>query len=264
MNAAPASALHVADTGPTNAPTVVLLHSIATHGALWAPQVPVWAAQLRVLSVDLPGHGESPVDSRLATLEDYARCIVRWLDAHDVQRCAIVGLSLGAMIGQAFALDYPQRLRALVLANTSALTPPPMHDAWQARKAAALAEGMEPQVTGTLERWFPAEFASRSPLTVAWVADMIRRTDPVGYRCAIEAIQAMSTYERLPSIRCPVMVVSGGRDVATTPAIMRPLAERIPGARFVSLEQAGHISNLVQPIEFTECVGAFLRETASA
>ena len=254
----PDTPLHVLDVGPRDAPAVMLLHSIASHGGLWAPQIPIWSARLRLLVVDLPGHGSSAPDLRVTSVQEYAHRVAGLLDAYDIAQCAVVGLSLGGMIGQAFALDYPDRLRALVLANTSAQTPAPLRETWESRKSQVLREGMDSQVAATLARWFPSDFAGRAPLTLAWVADMIRRTSPEGYACAITAIQSLALAERLGAIVCPTLVIAGGLDVATTPEIMRALAGRIAGARFTTLAAAGHISNLVETTEFTEQVGEFL------
>jgi 3-oxoadipate enol-lactonase len=255
------NALHVIHQGPEAAPALVLLHSIATNSTLWAAQIPVWSRSFRVLAVDLPGHGASPPDPRLENPGHYTELIANLLDRCGISHCSIVGLSLGGLIGQMFALEHPDRCRSLVIANSSARTPPEMQQRWETRKRQALEEGMESQVDSTLERWFTPEFRARSALTVRWVADMIRGTHPHGYRAAIEAIQAVNTLDRLPSIQCPVLVVAGRRDTATTVENLQNLAAELPAARLEVLESASHLSNLVQPVEFTECVGAFLDQT---
>lgn len=240
---------------------MVLLHSIATNSTLWSAQIPVWSRLFRVLAVDLPGHGASPPDPHLEDPSRYTELIVELLDRNGVARCSIVGLSLGGMIGQMFALEHPDRLRSLVLANTSARTPPEMQQRWETRKLQALQEGMQSQVDATLGRWFTPEFLAQSELTVRWVAHMIRSTHPQGYRAAIEAIQSVNTLDRLASIQCPVLVVAGRRDTATTVEVLQNLAAKLPDARLEILESAAHLSNLAQPVEFTERVGAFLDRT---
>src|SRR5690606_2967962 len=98
--------------GPNDGPPVVLLHAIATTSSLWAAQLPVWAAAFRLISIDLPGHGNSPDQQGDLDLADYADCVCEVLDELRIGRASVVGLSLGGMIAQAFALKYPHRLRS--------------------------------------------------------------------------------------------------------------------------------------------------------
>jgi 3-oxoadipate enol-lactonase len=253
--------MHCVDRGRADAPALVLIHSIATHSAMWSAQIPLWSQSFRVLAVDLPGHGKSAPDPRLEDPQQYAQLIIDLLDRSGQKRCAIVGLSLGGMIGQMVALSHPERVHSLVIANSSARLPPQMHERWEARKRQALEEGMESQVNSTLERWFTPEFRTQCPITVQWVAGMIRRTHPTGYRDAIAAIQATQTFDRAATIGCPVLVVAARHDAATPVAALEQLAGVIPGAQCEVLEHAAHLSNIAQPIEFTERVGGFLART---
>ena len=79
-------------------PPVLLLHSLATHGAMWSAQIPFWARSFRVIVPDLPGHGSTPADPGLHRFEDYASSVLRLLDSIRVERTALVGVSLGGMI----------------------------------------------------------------------------------------------------------------------------------------------------------------------
>jgi 3-oxoadipate enol-lactonase len=102
------------DLGPRDAPVVVLLHAIATCSELWAQQIPVWSQFARVLAVDLPGHGASAPRPQISSLDQYAHALAELLANASIEDVSIVGLSFGGMIGQAFALNYPQRVRSLV------------------------------------------------------------------------------------------------------------------------------------------------------
>ena len=258
------TSLHVVDQGPADAPALVLLHSIATNSAMWSAQIPVWSRSYRVLAVDLPGHGLSPLEPGEAQPDLYLRMMSGLLERFRLKRCSIVGLSLGGMIGQMFALRHPQQVQSLVIANTSARLPPQMHERWEARSLEATQQGMESQVTSTLERWFTPEFLQRAPHTVQWIADMIRTTRPEGYRAAIAAIRATETFDQLPSLRCPLLVIAGGRDQATPVQALKTLAALVPNSQLEVLENAAHLSNVAEPIEFAERVGAFLARTHAA
>lgn len=247
--------------GPDGAPVVVLLHPLATHSTLWQPQLPAWSTRFRVLCVDLPGHGRSPLLPEVATLHEYAGEIAQVLDTLGVDRAALVGLSLGGMVAQAFALAWPERTRALVLAHTSARTEPAVRDIWATRLQQANDEGMAAQVPSILGRWFPAAFAASAPLTLHWVAAQIASTPLAGYGAAIGAIQRLDHLDQLHRITAPTLVVAGELDAAAPPSLARLMAERLPAATLATLPEAGHIGNVQCPLAFTETVGAFLAQS---
>lgn len=247
--------------GRADGPPVVLLHAIATNSSMWSAQIPVWASVFRLICIDLPGHGDSPEVEGELDLAGYADCVRGVLDALRIDDASLVGLSFGGMVAQAFALRYPERVRALVLAHTSARTVEAVKGIWEGRVAQFEKEGMAAQVTPTLERWFTRAFAESSPLTLAWLARQILRTTNKGYVSAIRAIQGLDHLDRLGAIKAPTLVVAGAADSAVPPAAAALIAEKLGDARMMVLEGAAHLGNLEKPVEFTEAVGAFLQGT---
>lgn len=249
------------DVGPRDAPVVVLLHAIATSSELWAAQIPVWSQFARIVAVDLPGHGASAARPHIDSLDQYAHALAELLASHSIGDVSIVGLSLGGMIGQAFALSYPQRVRSLVLSNTSARTPPEMKEVWARRKEDALIYGMDAQVAATIERWFTPKFRQSAPLHVERIANLIRQTSPEGYAAAIQAIRGLDLLDRLSALDMPALVVGGRQDTATTVQVIEGIAGRLPNGGTLLLDDAAHLANVEQPLAFTENVGRFLRAT---
>jgi 3-oxoadipate enol-lactonase len=250
------------DFGPPDAPAVLLLHSIATNADLWAPQIPVWSTRFRLLAVDLPGHGASAPRAGVHSLDAYADAVAQVLIEASVESVSIVGLSLGGMIAQAFALRFPERTRALALCNTSGRTPPALLPVWSQRLREAQESGMKSQVEPTLARWFTRGFIERAPLNVARIATMIAGTSVAGYAAAIEAIQGLDTLGRLSSVDVPALVVTGQQDPVATPEVATTLSQHLRHSQLVVLPDAAHLSNVEQPVAFAEIVGAFLERTA--
>jgi 3-oxoadipate enol-lactonase len=246
--------------GPAGGQPVVLLHAIATDSSLWSAQIPVWASAFRLICIDLPGHGGSPDIEAELDLAGYADCVRHVLDELGIDRVSLVGLSFGGMVAQAFALKYPDRVRALVLAHTGARTVEAVKGIWNERIARFEKEGMAAQVMPTLERWFTRTFAEKSPLTLAWLSDQILRTTSKGYVSAIKAIQGLDHLDRLAAVDAPVLVVAGEEDSAVPPAAAALIAERMRNAQTLVLAGAAHLGNLERPVEFTEAVGAFLSQ----
>lgn len=256
-----ASQLHVVASGPRDGAPVVLLHSIATAGSMWSLQLPIWQHEFRILNIDLPGHGASPAPVQALSFAETADLVAAVLDAHSLERAAIVGLSWGAMIAQAFALAHPGRVRALALAHTAAHLPDAAREAWADRITTTLAEGIGSQIPSTMERWFTADFRSHSPLTTRWVEAMFGATDPRGFVSAAMAIRDLDFLDRLSTIAAPTVIVAGVHDQAAPMAAAQAMLDALPNARLAALECA-HLGNIEQPAAFTELVGKHLSETS--
>jgi 3-oxoadipate enol-lactonase len=256
--------LHFRDDGATDAPAVMLLHSLATHSELWAPQRPVWSQAFRLISVDLPGHGASPGLPGPTTLDGMADEVVEVLNFLGIERVAAVGLSLGGMVAQAMALRHGHRIRALVIAHAGARTDATVREIWNQRIAQFESADMDALCQSTLQRWFPRDFAERAPLTLAWVEGLIRATQPSGYVAAIHAIQGLDHLDRLGAIAIPTLVVAGQADAAVPAAVAGQLVERLPNAQLRLLEGTGHLGNVQAPTVFAEEVGEFLLRTLDA
>lgn len=256
--------LHFEDSGPRSAPAVVLIHSLATHSARWAPQMPAWSVHFRVIRVDLPGHGRSAVAQEAITLADMAAQVIAVLDHLQIAKAGFVGLSLGGMVAQAAALDHGSRVAAMVIAHAGARTDAAVRDIWEQRIQHFETSGLDNLAGATLERWFPRAFAESAPMTMDWMARLIEATHPQGYVMAIRAIQQLDHFERLPGIRVPTLVIAGEADAAIAPAVAAVIAQRIPEAQLQILDATGHIGNVQQPVRFTERVGQFLQSALAA
>jgi 3-oxoadipate enol-lactonase len=263
MDAATMTALACRVDGPADAPALVLLHAIATNGEMWSPQIGPWSARFRVLRPDLPGHGGSAPPAGPVSLADMAQAVRDTLDTHGIAQATVVGLSLGGMVAQAFALAHPERTRALVLAHTAARTEPAGHAIWQQRLQQARDEGVAAQVPATLARWLTPRFLGMAPLTCEWIAQQIRTTSQAGYEAAIAAIQTLDHLRSLRHISVPSLVVAGDADTAVPLAASERLVHGIAGARWLRLAGAPHLGNVECALEFTERVGAFLHETSA-
>ncbi|MFW7344936.1 MAG: alpha/beta fold hydrolase [Pigmentiphaga sp.] len=242
--------------GAADGPAVVLLHPIATNRSLWDPLLPVWARHFRLICVDLPGHGHSPLRQNWR-LDDAVHDLARILDQAGAASAAIVGTSLGGMVAQAFALAYPARCSALVLAHCGAYTAPSVARVWEQRLAALRTDGFDAHVEATLGRWFTRDFLLGSPLTADWLRALMHRTPIQGYVDAVGAIQRLDHRERLRELARPTLVVAGRNDSAIPPEIAAELAGAIRGAT-LELCDAAHMACVEQPTWFTETVGRFV------
>jgi 3-oxoadipate enol-lactonase len=242
-------------SGRPDGPALVLSNSLSSNLTMWDPQVAAFGERFRVIRYDSRGHGRSVAGPGPYSIAGLAADALAIMDHLGIARADWCGLSKGGMVGQWLLTRHPERIARAVLANTAARMTPP--ELWNGRMRNARANGMGALVEPTLQRWFTAGFLQGAPAVADRIRAMVTATPVEGYCGCCAAIRDMDQTETIRAIRAPVLLVSGDRDPATTPAMMRLMADRIPGARLVSLE-ASHISNVERPEEFTRAVMEFL------
>jgi pimeloyl-ACP methyl ester carboxylesterase len=245
----------VVGAGPA---AIVLLHGLGSSSADWELQIPTLAERYRVLAVDLPGHGRSPRPRGAWTVEGMAAGVAGLLAALDEQPVHVVGLSLGGCVALALALDYPARVRSLVLVNTFArLRPAGLRGAGRmAARLGLLLTAPMPRVAAYVARGlFPRP--EQRPLYDEAVA-RLGRNPRGGYLAAIRAIGRFNAGPRLAALRCPTLVVAGDRDQTVPRAAALALHRGIPGAQFRLIADSGHATPYDQASAFNEAVLSFL------
>lgn len=249
-------ALQYTVDGPEHAPVLVLGNSLGTTPAMWEPQLSVLTKQFRVLRYDHRGHGGSPVPAGPYTIDELGGDVLALLDALELDRVHLGGVSLGGMVAMWVAAHAPQRVERLALLSTSARLGPPQ--TWINRIAAIRAGGMAAVADPVVGRWFTPGFAARRPETVAWARGLLTSTPADGYIACCEAIQQMDLLADLPSITAPTLVVVGADDPSTPPEHSHRIAAGIPDARTVIVPDAAHLANVEQPDAVTALLVDFL------
>jgi len=239
-------------------PWVTMSHSLACDLHMWDPQIAVLTSKYKVLRYDTRGHGRSGAPGGEYTLDQLADDAKALLDALGIQRTHWVGLSMGGMIGQTFALKYPGVFRSMVLADTTSRRAPDAAKLWGERIRIAQEKGMDALVEGTLARWLTEPYRNTRKDVVARIADGIRNTPAAGYIGCSQAISKIDLTARLKEIRCPALVVVGEQDTGTPPAMAREIHENLPGSEFKVIASAAHLSNIEQAQTFNEAMTDFL------
>lgn len=242
----------------TAGPWVTLSHSLACNNAMWEPQIAALASRYRVLRYDTRGHGgttATPAPYTLELLADDARAL---LDTLGIRRTHWIGLSLGGMIGQTFALRHADRLDSLVLCDTTSRYPREAAALWDERIRSAEASGMAALAEPTLARWFTEAYLRNHPEVMATFAAAIAATPLAGYAGCGRAIATIDLTERLRALAVPALVIVGEQDPGTPVAMAREIAGAIPGAELVVLPSAAHLSNVEQAERFNGALLAFL------
>jgi pimeloyl-ACP methyl ester carboxylesterase len=239
-------AIHYEDRG--RGPTVLLNHGYGATSQMWARQVDDLESDYRVVTWDLRGHGQSDSPEALA---DYARSVAvddmrGILDACQIERAVIGGLSLGGYLSLAFYLAHPERAGALMLFDTGpGYKNPKARAAWN-RGAERMAREFETQGLSALAGG--AEVRLSSHRSAEGLARAARGT----------LVQSDSQVaDSLGDIHVPTLVLAGERDEPFL-AATDYMARKIPNATKVLIPGAGHAPNVEQPEAFNQAVRSFL------
>jgi 3-oxoadipate enol-lactonase len=239
--------------GPEDGEIVVFSGSLGSDLRMWELQVePLVENGFRVIRYDHRGHGDSPVPEGPYSIADIGGDLVALLDALDVPRAHVVGLSLGGMTGMWAGANAPERIASLVLCCTSAKLGPP--GSWADRARAVRASGTGSIAQGVVSRWVTLVYQERHPERVEYLRQMVTDTSDEGYAACCGAIERMDLTGDLPKISAPTLVISGTEDQATPPDHGQRIADAIPGARLEIVEGAAHLGNVEQSARFTELI----------
>lgn len=235
----------------TGTTPVLFLHGVGSDKSVWEPQLAWFGRSRRAVAIDYPGYGESEFRAGL-THDDFAATALAVLDALEIERAHICGLSLGGVVAIALHHRARDRSASLILADSFAV---------------------HPEGTAIFERSVAASgnmaamAAARTPAIVAnGASDALRRglettmaaIDPAAFRQGAEAVWLADQRDRVAAIDVPALILVGSEDRVTPPALSRELAALIAGSKLVEIADAGHLANIEQPDAFNAAVDDFL------
>ncbi len=241
-------------------PWVTFSHSLGCNLSSWDAQAALLAKDHRVLRYDSRGHGQTSAPSGPYTLADMAEDVHGLLTHLGINKTHWIGISMGGMIGQTYALAHPGVFQTMVLADSTSRRPPQAAAMWGERINTARTQGMQGLVESTLARWFTAGYRERHPEVMARIADGILNTPVDGFCGSCEAISKIDVLDRLHEIDCPTLIMVGEHDHGTPPEMSQQMHANIKGSEFLLIKDAAHIANIEQEAIFNEAVVSFLKK----
>lgn len=221
---------------------VVLIMGLGCSSALWFRVAPQLARQNRVILLDNRGVGLTRTAAALVhRVSHMAADVAAVLDAAGEPSAHVVGFSMGGMIAQQFAIDFPGRLRSLALLGThcggiwAVQASAPVRHLLFTKNRMSAEEG--------LRAMRPYTYARETPDALFDEDAVVRLAHPPttrGYEAQLYALVGWSAYLELPRLRCPTLVMHGLQDELIVPANAPILAGRIPGAELIELPGASH------------------------
>jgi pimeloyl-ACP methyl ester carboxylesterase len=265
------------ELGPQSADTgkpLVFVHGLSGSWPNWLEQLPVFAHERRVVALDLPGFGHSPMPAERLSIAGYARTLDGLLDRLEIDAAALVGNSMGGFIAAELAISFPQRVERLVLVSAAGISThqhrgslravPALRrverilmaaGAWTAAKSDTVARRAR-------LRDLTLSVAARHPshLPAPLAAEQLRGAGKPGFMQGLEAVLDYEIRERLGEIGCPTLIVWGDSDRLISVRDADVFAELIPNSRKVVFADTGHVAMLERPDEFNALLEQFLAE----
>jgi len=235
---------------------LVLIHGLGADLHIWDPDAAEFARYHRVLRYDVRGFGGSDKPPGPYSPALFAHDLSDLLTVCGVRVAHVLGISMGGVIAQRFALDYPQRLRSLVLVSTSSEVAAPATAMWQWLADVVEREGF---AAGSADaaRAFSAAFAAQHPEVVAQVGRRNAANDPRAYAAAARAMSDYNWTAELAAVCVPTLILQGLEDQLTPPGGSVKMSRKLPRARLLMVSGAGHQLPLEQPALFHAAVLAF-------
>jgi pimeloyl-ACP methyl ester carboxylesterase len=274
VNTIELGAEHRSQAGRHGGQPLVFVHGLSGSWPNWLEQLPVFAEQHRVIALDLPGFGHSPMPNETIAISGYARMLDRLLDQLEIDAAAVVGNSMGGFIGAELAIAFPQRVERLVLVSAAGISThghrgsvrvlPAMRrlerilmasGAWAASKSDAVTRRarLRDAALGVVVR-----HPGRLPAALA--AEQVRGAGKPGFIQGFEAVLHYEIRDRLREIACPALIVWGDSDRLINVRDADVFSELIANSRKVVFEDTGHMAMLERPQAFNALLHDFLDE----
>ncbi len=240
-------------------PWLTLIHHLSGDLSVWDQIASYFRDDYTVLRYDLPGHGESAVPERALSIKELSDNLADLLTQLGAEKTHVVGLSVGGMIAEQFAIDHADRLNTLTLVGAPAYTTTDMKPDFDRRAANVRKNGTASIVDETVKSVLTERYRRAHPEVVEHVGDMVARTSVEGFAKIAEAIRDFDVKRDVASITAPTLVIAGEHDKDLPSAQSKEVADALPGARFEMLD-AAHLSPVEESQRFAGILKTFLRE----
>jgi non-heme chloroperoxidase len=248
--------MHYVEQGRRDGPVLVLLHGYTDSYRSFDLDYPRLSRRYHVYALDQRGHGDSSRPGGGYSQSDFAADVVAFLNARGHPRATLLGHSMGSFIAQQVALEFPQRVQALVLVGSAPT----------ARGNAVIADlkSVVDTLSDPIDPAFVRDFQASTfyrPIPPGFLDTAVAESLKVParvWRDALAGLAAEDHSSRLGSIRVPALVVGGDQDGLFSVAEQRALAEELGRGRLLLYADTGHAPHVEQPERFVADVTAFL------
>jgi 3-oxoadipate enol-lactonase len=236
---------------------LVLIHGLGGSLRDWDACTPILACHHRVLRWDVRGFGESDKPQGPYSASLFAHDLAGLLQSCGIPQAHVAGISMGGVVAQRFALDYPHLVRSLTLVSTSSEVGEQAQVAWE-KMATVIEQRGFSSSADFARRIFAPNFVQTHPQEVEAMVARTAANDPRAYAAAARAIGAYHWTADLHRIQMPTLILQGLEDKLTPPGGSVRLNRGLPRSRLLMIPDCGHVVPIEKPELFTYSVLAFL------
>ncbi|HEX2070057.1 MAG TPA: alpha/beta fold hydrolase [Thermoleophilaceae bacterium] len=247
---------------------IVFVHGLSGQWQNWLENIPRFAQQRRVVALDLPGFGRTPMPSEKITIDYYGRVVAELCDRLDLAPAVLVGNSMGGYVAAEAAIDEPELVERLMLVSAAGISQSelPLGRVMRAGKILALAmrastaQRRRQMARPALRHWtlsMIVRHPTRLRPDIAFEG-LVKGSGKPGFVDALGACVDYDFRDRLPEVGCPTLVVWGRDDAVIPVADADTYVELIPGSRKLIFEDTGHVAMVERPIAFNDELERFL------
>ncbi len=240
---------------------IVFIHGLSGSWQNWLENLPYFAQKRRCIAMDLPGFGHSEMPAEEISISGYARQVDALCEQLGVDKCVVVGNSMGGFVTAEFCIRHPERVeRACLVAaagiSITSLRRRPLLTAARVVGAVGAASAAQTRfmVARPRLRWFFTNFVFRHPSRIATdlMYEQVRGAGKPGLYDALDALTSYDFRDRLPEIKAPTLIVWGEHDMLVPVEDAHEFERLIPQSRTVILDDTGHVPMLERAAKFNE------------
>lgn len=225
---------------------LLMVHGLGGNASVWGSLTDALSRMFKVAAIDLEGAGMTANQSDKLTIEGCIEDIIGVMDALEADTAHLMGHSIGTVICELLAEQYPQRVKSLVLLGALHDVPQGARSALKDRAAKVRKEGMLEVANAVTQAGTSAETKTLRPEIAAFTREMLLRQDPEGYARYCEAASEAAVAD-LGKIGCPVLLITGNEDVVGPPATSKKMKESLADAQLIIVNGVGHQTTIEKP-----------------
>ena len=241
---------------------VIFIHGFPFDKRMWENQLLELKDEYRCIAYDVRGHGDSKAGEVDFSIALFAEDLIALMDALQIEKAVIVGLSMGGYIAMNAIQKYSHRFAGLVLCDTQCAAD--TAEAKGKRKktiAFILRNGLAVYAEESLKNLFALASFQTKPQEVSFIHNTILHTPATTICRTLQALaDRKETCKVLPQMNFPVLILVGAEDKITSPEVAQKMQELISGSELAIIPEAGHLSNLENPIQFNLKLKDFLKK----
>lgn len=248
------------DEGPELAPIIIFVYGFPLNKSMWDKQVKALKDNYRVIACDIRGHGNTEVGTLDFSIDLFVKDLISFMDALKIEKTILCGLSMGGYIALNAIENYAERFSALILSDTNCTADAPEAKEKRMKTIENIEEkGIEKLADDLLPNLFASESFKTNPKEIAEVKEMIVTTTIPSLNKSLHALaNRKETCSKLAKIKMPVLILVGEVDKITPPEAASAMHEKIKDSTLHLISNAGHLSNMENPIEYNNQLMKFI------